>query len=298
MSSLSNIDNNVCSSFSRSVKLCEIEEFSPFDENQGMSIHIILHILSFLGVDDLGNCCLLSHSWKQLASDDVLWKDLQSFFPSLRVITPSDWTKYVDLNQWDLSFEDLVPLENKMMIPELKKFASLHIEEDAGFTLLTLPKNLSFNKLVEIATSQQHGNTTPFENYLDERARLQLNLITDTSYTILISNKPLKGSRGKTIQEQQQIVRECKCAIPGVLDVAALLALTHIIEGEFLFRFSGETRLSFGTYAQCLEQPYPYKQFIIGAHHVPFSAITTFDRNCYIPNGLCDAVGVVVMQKF
>ncbi|MCH9625595.1 MAG: hypothetical protein S4CHLAM123_07710 [Chlamydiales bacterium] len=131
-----------------------------------------------------------------------------------------------------------------MLIPELKKFASLPIEDNAGFTLLTLPKGLSFNKLVEIAGSPKQENASlfafigvNFEDQLGDQA-------TDTSCTVLISNSILENSRSKTLANHQEIVGQYKCEMPGVLDAATVVVLTQRIDGKPLFTERIYTRCS------------------------------------------------------
>ncbi|MCH9626218.1 MAG: hypothetical protein S4CHLAM123_14110 [Chlamydiales bacterium] len=217
----------------RTDKACLVnstEGFSPFNETS-----VFLHILSFLDIDNLGKSCFVNKLWKQLASDKSIW-NLQRFFPSLRVIDKSAWKEHVDLDKWKLSFKGLASLNNNVLIPELKKFTSLSIEDNAGFTLLSVPSSLCCNTLVEIAKSLGQENTGFFRTALRESQYKAWSQVADTSYTVLLSNEILTESLDQTFAEQQKIVNDHECEMPSLLDLATLIVLTQRVDEKKLFQ--------------------------------------------------------------
>ncbi len=219
-----------------------------------LSQELVLHIFGFLSPKDLGQTACVYREWEMLSSDNSLWKafDLKELFPSLKVIDETVWETHVDLTALGLSVEDAPPVDKRTEIQILKKlFASLKIENNAGITVLTMPKGLTLNKLVTLAGSPKQGNSTSFRYILPHVLEKLGNNPVEKTYRVAITNSVLQGSRN-LVSAQQELVNKLGCEMPGVLPATTLAILTYISS-----QAADPTRL-YGdnpwTYTRCCEQ--------------------------------------------
>jgi hypothetical protein len=209
----------------------------------------IQRIFGYLSRRELGLNSQVSRRWYRLSSDPYLLNAaLTITFPSLSIIDASRWAKcFGDLSRYGVSVEDEPPIDNSTSIPILKQFSSLPIEkklretneegerikEDAGFTLLTIPKGLTFNKLVNMA---EEGDKFKFKCIWAEISKEIGNIEVDKTYRILITNNILEGSGGLFLEEQKAFVKKTfKCEMPNVLAALALIVTTFIDSGKRLY---------------------------------------------------------------
>ncbi len=71
----------------------------------------------------------------KIGKAESLWKNfnLKKLFPKLEIIDEAVWKAHIDLNKYQLSFEDIPPNDNRQIIPLIKRlFCNLKIENDAG----------------------------------------------------------------------------------------------------------------------------------------------------------------------
>lgn len=210
---------------------------------------LIYKIFSFLNVRELLlQSSLVCWYWKDLAADKILWKtfDLKEIFPKLSIIDRSIWEQHFDLKKHGISIDDEPPIDNHTLIPILKKFDSLPIEQKGGFTLLTIPKGLTLNKLIALARSQEGKKLVEFiypaivENLGD--------IAVDQTYRILISDHILEESRGLSESAQKDLVDTFGCESANLLPMLALLVTTFVSSGKRLY---GKNPL---TTTRCQEQ--------------------------------------------
>lgn len=146
------------------------EEINDTDSFSQLPEEIILRTFGFLRANELAKCGEISRRWRRLASDPVLWNafDLRTISSSLKVFDELDWITHVDLSSFGLDVTDAPPLNKHQAIPFLKRcLSSLPIEGNAGITVLTIPKGLTFNTLVKLAGSPKVGNIPKFRYIWD-----------------------------------------------------------------------------------------------------------------------------------
>lgn len=196
---------------------------------------IILEIFKFLSPEQLGQVSCVCKTWQKIGTSEVLWKkfDLKELFPKLAIIDEAVWEAHIDLKKYQLSFEDILPLDNRQVIPLIKRlFATLKIENDAGITFLTLPKGLSYNKAKEFAQSPLQGNSTNFRYTWHQSPEGLADAHVKKTHRVFITNQVIYGSRTMTFTEQKLLLSELKCQIPEVLPLSTLAILTYITSKE------------------------------------------------------------------
>jgi hypothetical protein len=200
---------------------------------------IVLNIFKFLSCEDLGRAQRVCTDWRLLAGDETLWEafDLKELFPSLKIIDKKDWETYVDLKSLGLEINDEPQIGTRTFIQDMKKiYFRTEVQENDGLTLLTLPKGLTFDKLVTLASSPKKGNATSFA-YIGSfiADALGSNACNETC-RIVITNNILKNSCNLSIIDQRKLVNSAGCELPKMLEVATLLILTYIKSGEYFYQ--------------------------------------------------------------
>jgi hypothetical protein len=220
---------------------------------------IILRVFGFLNEIELTKCGEVSRKWRRLASDPSLWNafDLRKISPLLKVFDESDWAHHVDLSSFGLDVTDAPPLDKRRVIPVLRRcLYSFPIEENKGVTLLTIPKGLTFNKLVKLAESPKMGNITNF-GYISHRVLKEIgNIPVDKTYRIVITNNVLKESQYSSVSKQKALLKKIGCEMPKTIEATALLVVTFMSSGEPLYDFY-DTRCSkqfFGCFRPMVER--------------------------------------------
>ncbi len=163
---------------------------------------------------------------------NALQEDLRARFPSLTIIDKEDWENNVDLKALNMSVSDLLPLNRDKIIPILEDFSSLPIENDAGITVLTLPKNLTLNKLMKIAVSPKKGKVAKLEHVWEKILQEIGDIPVDKSYRVVISNNILKGTRGLDSFHPEE---HAGCEAPKAIEIAALFIQTYMSSGKTLY---------------------------------------------------------------
>lgn len=215
---------------------------------------IIFQMFDLLTARELVCVSQVSRRWKRLASDGKLWNTpLTKIFPTLKVFDSSDWSNYIkDLPSHGLSTAGELP--NRAYISILKqRLTSLSIENNAGLTLLTIPKGLTVNKIKQLGESMkgirvQWGNYAFFKKLGDIPA--------ERTYRILITNNVLERSRELTTEAQKEFVQALGWRCPKFLEATTLLITTFIKTDQRL------TDLC--TYTICEEIVFPHDSAVGG----------------------------------
>jgi hypothetical protein len=196
---------------------------------------LILSILALISAKELACCSCVCKKWKVLASNSALWNqyDLRKIFPKLNIIDDNIWNRCIDLKAFDLQVSDLAPLDQHKTILQLKKLFNVKVENDAGFTLLTIPKGLTINKLIEIAKSPKQGSATRFHYICQEILKHFGDMKVENTYRIMISNSILKGTRDQPVNSLQEMLSQIGCEIPRAIELATLCVLSYISALEF-----------------------------------------------------------------
>jgi hypothetical protein len=223
---------------SQSALLPATEEINDGDLVSDLPEEIILRAFGFLNEIELTKCGEVSRKWRRLASDPSLWNafDLRKISPLLKVFDESDWATYVDLSSFGLDVTDAPSLDKRRVIPVLRRcLSSFPIEENKGVTLLTIPKGLTFNKLVKLAESPKMGNITKFR-YISDRVLKKIgNIPVNKTYRIVITNNILKESHYSSLSKQKALLKKIGCEMPKTIEVTALLVVTFMSSGEPLY---------------------------------------------------------------
>ncbi len=192
---------------------------------------IFLEIFKFLSPEELGRVSCVCKNWHKIGKTESLWKNfnLKILFPKLEIIDEAVWKAHINLDKYQLSFEDTPPNNNRQIIPLLKRlFTNLKIENDAGITLLTMPKGLSYNKVKSFAQSPLRGNPTNFRytwhHFPDELG----DTLIEKNHRVFITNDVVEGSRALSITKQEKLLETLNCQMPNVLPLATLAILTYI----------------------------------------------------------------------
>lgn len=236
------VDNKVTSK--RSVE--NLPNTSQSNPAHSLPPELMTHIFSFLSMSELITCSTVSKQWQQLVMKKESWQylDLQKLFPSLTVINEAHWiTSFgLDPKEHGLDFTTVaVPFHKKKAIQILKKMLTpSKIEENAGTTLLIIPKGLSYNKLLQF-TEPKEMRYKFFEQTVTDKIG---NTMTDRAYYVILSNNILSESRKLPKNGHIKLVKALECEMPSVLAATAFTVLT-----PFFSRYDEDL-----TGTRCLEE--------------------------------------------
>lgn len=216
------------------------------DPTTSLSEEISMLIFSYLKPKDLGRSCLVNKQWRRLASDSTLWNafNLREIFPSLKVFDEIDWASHIDLSSFGLDVTDAPPLDKRTAISFINRSLSLPIERNAGVTLLTIPKGVTYNILVKVAGSPKMGNITQFKDIPDCIPNEIGDIPVDKTYRIVITNSIFKNSRNLSVSAQEALVSKIGCDMPKILEAMVLLIMTFMSSGKYLYSHLDFTRCS------------------------------------------------------
>lgn len=210
------------------------EEINDTDSFSQLPEEIILRTFDFLNANELAKCGEISRRWKRLASDPVLWNafDLRKIFPFLNVIDKSDWERHVDLSRLGLNLDNVPLLDERKVIPALKRVVSSlsQIEGNAGVTLLLIPEGLKIRTFVEMTELPNAPKISHIWNcILDEIGDIRV----DKTYWIVITNNIFEGSRNQSVGSQKALLQEMGWKMAKATEMLALIALTYMTsEGQ------------------------------------------------------------------
>lgn len=156
--------------------------------------------------------------WKALGADQLLYytQDIKRELPSLNVIDKWVWEACEGL-----AIPDEPPLlkQDISIIKEL--MATLKIKEDAGITLLTMPKGLTLNRV-------KNGRSLSLFRFIRSDILEKFGDIpVKKTCRVAITNSILEGSLNLSVDAQKELVGRVGCEMPELLSVAALAILTY-----------------------------------------------------------------------
>ncbi|MCC5832160.1 MAG: F-box protein [Chlamydiales bacterium] len=237
-----------------------IEKINNRDFFSQQPQEIIIGIFSYLSAIELTKCREVSRKWRRLGSDSTIWNalDLRKISPLLKVFDESDWVTHLDLPSFNLDVVDAPPLDKFQAIPILKRsLYSLPIEGNAGITLLTIPKGLTFNKLVKLAGLPKVGNRPEFRYIWHSISSEIGDIEVDKTYRIVITNNVFKESRNLSVKAHKALLSKIGCEMPKIVEATVLLVVTFMSSGERLYSDNP------CTYTRCSEQIDGY-QLVVG----------------------------------
>lgn len=228
---------------------------------------------------------VVCRQWRRVSEDDSLCKIPKN----VNVIGSDVWNTHVDLAALGLDVSDGPTLSKRAIALASRKFlSSVEIERDAGITLLTMPKGLTWIKLVALAKSPKAGNKTDFcyiySKILDQFGGTS---VTQT-YVVAISNSVLENSRSLSFENQQALLVNSGCEVPGLLEMATLNIMTYISSpSELPIRLFGDTPW---TYSRCKEKVNGNRVVVGG-----FAPSGLYVIDYYYDH---DVIGVAGLRKF
>lgn len=123
------------------------------------------------------------------------------------------------------------PKSNFLHLLKQVMILSPQVENDQGLTLLTMPKGLTLNKLVQIAAN--HGMLLNVVSGWN--TDLLRGVPVGETYQILISNSLFLDTRKHSVQEQNCIVEALGCRMPYLLEYCLLCVATQIVYQKQLY---------------------------------------------------------------
>ena len=201
------------------------------DKNTHLLPEIWKKVFNLLQLKELYRMGLVCKNWRIISSDDALLMkfDLQELFPSLKIIDGNVWEKHWDLKALGLDISNAPVLDQREAYFRLKKlYTPGLIENNAGVTILTLPKGLSRANLPKVFRdiAFNHLMRLPGKDQVIEKTR-----------TVMITNNIIKGSRVKSPKSQQTLLEGIGCNLPDVLTVMTLLGAINKISGKTICGF-------------------------------------------------------------
>ena len=204
-----------------------------------LPIEIIQLIFSFIGTQrDVVMTSRVCKLWHHEASELFFLnaEHIKQEFPQLSVLDEGIWHDHVDLAKFGLDISD-TPSQEKCKIKKNLRdlFANLNekIEDDAGITLLTIPKGLNLNKLISLAEAPKKGNHVNFRK--DNLGPISNCIktvfgdgVTEKTYRLVITNSILKYSKNIPPHATQKYLASFNCEKPRLIDIVALIALTYM----------------------------------------------------------------------
>ncbi len=112
---------------------------------------------------------------------------------------------------------------------------------------MTIPKGLTFNKLVKLAESPKEGNIIKFIHISNRVLKEIGNIPVDKTYRIVITNNILKKSQYSSVSKQKALLKKIGCELPKTIEVTALLVVTFMSSGEPVYG---------GYYTSCSKQSF------------------------------------------
>ncbi len=195
---------------------------------------------------DIARCAGVCRSWRVLAREPEVVMAVLRRIEGLTFFDDADWREHFVLPE-GVSFDDLPPFNPVTALPTIHRHLSLSIEGDAGVTLLTLPRGLTFNTLVELANAPRLREGMKFSFIWDSFTEAHGDDALSSTKRIVITNNVLNETRSKSAADEKVLVKDLGCHLPHTLEAAALCTTTFIATGVRLYNDSP------WTYTHCEE---------------------------------------------
>ncbi len=229
-----------------------------------ISTEIALNILSYLKTSDLVLAYLVSKEWCFLAGDvELQLKRFEHLFGER--LDGALWNKRLNLEHWQLSIKeepkacravDGPTLEKVLVI--FKKNALLFYATERKFIWLTVPQGLTINKFVRLANVTLRNKKVSLIKKMDPEILNKFGEVAvEKTYKILITDQSFPRSKQLTCSAQQKVLQDNSCRMPKLIEMMALLILTRIHSGKYLF-------IEQTLYSRCEEQIADGKHVIVG----------------------------------
>lgn len=216
-------------------------------------IEIITFILSFLSVKDLGRAVVTCKQWKNIKEKNTFLNEklleasiqakvqakaviiaefLKKKHPLLKIIDATTWEKYVDLKSLQMKIQIPAITEKDISKILTKMFRTLKIEGAAGISLITIPQNMTLNKLVKIAQEPKTGNKTDCRFISPEIVQKYGDNPTTTTKVYAVTNSVLQKSKDLSLKERKKLLKSSNCELTDFIVIVALSIMTHISSSQ------------------------------------------------------------------
>jgi hypothetical protein len=163
--------------------------------------------------------------WYQIASINF---SLSRLFPGAPIVDRQVWEKHIDLDEYGLVFEEgSEPRITKREYVEIEHWAS-QVEKGQRVSILTLPKGLSMNKMLQIGIAPKEGNVFEFIYTSPEVNQLYGDDELKETTIAVVTNGVFQGSRELCLATQRKLVENLKCEMPQLLPFKAHIILRGI----------------------------------------------------------------------
>lgn len=226
---------------------------------KGEVFNIQVLVLRYLGY----KCVLqltrdLPSSASRFQIDDVLeYAQLSPTDSCISVIDKKRWRKCfgsANLKEQCLTFKKAPSLQSLNTLRTLNKFASIPVEQNAGFALMILPEGLTLNKLIKLAKNPKAGHKPAVISRIYGPIATQYGDMPVEGGVVAISKGLLVGSKNLCFKEQSKWVARNGCQMPRMVEAVALAFLTYINSSA-----KGKDPVcllssDFSSYTRCIEQ--------------------------------------------
>lgn len=219
---------------------------------------ITLLILSKLDdIRDLRRCALTCRSWMAIANEPKLVEMVLRRTRDVTIIDEPVWRRGFELPE-EIVFDP--PPQDPDLLFKVCRALSWKIEGNAGVTVLTMPRNLTFLTLERLAQAPLQGEAAKFQHreWPEFRERFGNDAIRQT-YRIVLTNNVLNDSRSKFVNVQKALVQSLALGarLPRTLEVATQCIMRFVATGQRLYANKPPT------YTRCEENVYR-TQVIVG----------------------------------
>ena len=200
---------------------------TPFNQHDHGSV--LNTILDYLEPGELVTSATVNHQWKRL-TDAALERNysldgLKRAYPGFNVIGKDFWAPYAAAYGIDATEEPSLDKRTPRKLAYVVSRMSRYVEGGLGVTLLTMPKGLTFNKLIQFAENEHVPVYYVWPRVLEVLGNQE---VTATQI-VVITNSIFQGSRNSSATAQQACVKGMGCAMPEMLTVATLAIATYKI---------------------------------------------------------------------
>lgn len=208
---------------------------------------IDLEVFEYLTKRDQIVCAKVCRRWRRIILSERFFTQkafLETRYPALRVINQQVWEDCVDLKAYGLSFDGLAPLNIESVQQILDEFfessiskykhpekwlrhRKFKINTDSGLTLITIPKGLTYDKMIKIGndilSQGRCGVTTTLSPCTDQISE------TQTAQSFLITNHVFKNTLGTPRDKCIKRLNSIGFTLPELLPLCSLVVMNAII---------------------------------------------------------------------
>jgi len=190
---------------------------------------VLSRIATYLNPQDLAKFAQVNGQWNQISNQYWETFDLLKHFPSLSIIDQTDWKKYFDQTVID------PPTLNKAITAQFleSKLPTLDIKNEAGVTLLMIPKGLTFLQFQKWSQNRELESIVGLNDKVDETGLAEglgkenshffdESLKGLKSHYVMLTNHGLRESFNRSLEKQAELVKDKGFQNPGTIELSAL----------------------------------------------------------------------------